>query len=73
MPQKLEAVPHQLQARSQIIDDENAVVDRDRVLKIHKGLESSSADSYLYPQKSRAVRSGERMRLNYYKTSKKKH
>ena len=31
---------------------------RDRVLKIHKGFESSSADSYFYPQKSRAVRSG---------------
>ena len=34
--------------------------------KIHKGLESSSANSYLYPQKSRAVRSGERKRLSYY-------
>ena len=35
-----------------------AIVNRDRVLKIHKGLESSSADSYLYPQKLCAVRSG---------------
>ena len=48
----------------QIIDAESAVVDHDRVLKIHKGLESSSADSYLYPQKSLAVRSGERTRLS---------
>ena len=36
-------MPHQLQARLQIIDAESGVVDRDRVLKIHKGLESRSA------------------------------
>ena len=46
-----------------IIGAESAVVDRDRALKIHKGLESSSADTYLYRQKSCAVRPGEHTRL----------
>ena len=57
MPQQPEAVPYQLQVRLQIIDVKSAVVDRDWVLKIHKDLEFSSADSYLFPQKLRAVRS----------------
>ena len=68
MPQQPEAVPYQLQVRLQIIDVKSAVVDRDWVLKIHKDLEFSSADSYLFPQKSRAVRSESVWctRLSYY-------
>ena len=57
------APPPTAGALALIIDAEGAVVDRDWV---HKGLESSSADSYLYPQKSHAVRSGECTRLSYY-------
>ena len=59
-------MPHQLQAHLHIIITESAIVDLDWVLKIHKDLESSSADSYLYPQKSHAVKSGECTRLHYY-------
>ena len=60
-------MPHQLQVGLQIIGAESAIVDHNRVLKIHiKSLESSSADSYLYPQKSHAVRSREHTRLGYY-------
>ena len=54
-------MPHQLQTPKV-----GAIVDHDRVLKVHQGLEFSSADSYLYPQKSRAVRSGELASLSYY-------
>ena len=57
-------VPHQLQKLS--TPKVGAIVNHDRVLKVHQGLEFSSADSYLYPQKSRAVRSGEHASLSYY-------